>query len=153
ANPMYYLDNDAGRSSSAGGFGLLPGGFFYQNMLTISRMHDEYTVRAVNEKEHRVYPEMADHYLQAVQKLPRGPYTIFARMLLPAVGKAVSKSARQQFYVDATRAGCAIERFRLAKGGLPQSLEELVLGYLKAIPTDLIDGKTLKYKPDGKGGY
>ena len=152
AKQMGYTDDD-GRGRLAGGFGLMTSGFFYQNMLTISRMHDEYTLNAVNEKEHRVHPEFCDGFIKAVEKLPRTPYTIFARMLLPAVSKAVSKSARMQFYVDATRVGCAIERYRLANGHLPQNLQELSPKYVDSVPNDLMDGNALKYKPDGKGGY
>jgi hypothetical protein len=152
AKPLGYMD-DNGMGRSAGGFGLMTSGFFYQNMLTVSRMHDEYTLNAVNEKEHRVRPEFCDRFMSAFEKLPRTPYTLFARMLLPAVGKAVSKSARMQFYVDAARVGCAIERYRAANGRLPQNLQELSPKYLESIPKDLMDGNALKYKPDGKGGY
>jgi hypothetical protein len=153
ANPMYYLENDAGSAGIAGNFGLMPSGFFYQNMLTISRMHGEYTLKAVKEKEHRVYPELADGYIRSVEKLGRGPYTIFARMLLPAVEKAVSKSARHQFYTDAGRLSCAIERYRMANGALPGNLNELAPKYINAIPTDVIDGEPLRHKLDSAGSY
>ena len=152
AKSLGYMDDD-GRARSAGGFGFMASGFFYQNMLTISRMHDEYTLNAVNQKEHRVHPEFCDHFVAAVEKLPRTPYTLFARMLLPAVEKAVPKSARMQFYLDAARVGCAIERYRLANGRLPQTLQELSPAYLTSLPNDLMDGRPLKYKPDDKSGY
>jgi hypothetical protein len=46
------------------------------------------------------------------------------------------------------RTASAIERWRLAHGGiLPASLNELVPGYLVAVPEDPMDGKPLRYRP------
>jgi hypothetical protein len=149
ANPMYYMDNE-GSARAGGSFGLVPSGFFYQNMLTISRMHEDYTMKTVNEKEHRAYPEVSEGYVRAVGHLSRGPYTVFARMLLPAVGKAAMKTAHQQFFLDATDVGCAIERYRLAKGGLPPAVQDLVPSHINAIPKDIINGQPLKYKTMAK---
>ena len=150
---MYYLeDNDVG-SESAGSFGLMPSGWFYQNMLTISRMHTEYTLAAVDEKAHRIYPAISEKGTQRVAGLSRGPYTVFARMLLPALEKAVQKSARMQTYLDATRVGCGVERYRLANGKLPETLDALAPRYISVIPNDVIDGKPLKYRPDNDRGY
>ena len=40
----------------------------------------------------------------------------------------------------------AVERYRLAKGHLPESLENLVPAYMEVVPTDPFDGQTLKYR-------
>ncbi len=46
------------------------------------------------------------------------------------------------------RTATAIERWRLAHGGtLPASLNDLVPGYLAAVPEDPTDGKPLRYRP------
>ena len=83
----------------------------------------------------------------------RGPYSFMARLLLPALGNAVRKSAVMQTYLDATRAGCALERYRLANGKLPASPDGLVPRFMAAVPSDVIDGRPLRYRPDPGGGY
>ena len=46
----------------------------------------------------------------------------------------------------AARTALAVERYRLAEGRLPQSLDNLVPTYLSAIPDDPLDGTPLKYR-------
>jgi hypothetical protein len=45
----------------------------------------------------------------------------------------------------------AVERFRLAKGRLPDALSELAPQFLDAIPSDPFDGEPLRYRPLARG--
>jgi len=45
-----------------------------------------------------------------------------------------------------TRAGLAVERYRLAEGHLPKSLDNLVPVYTRIIPEDPFDGQHLRYR-------
>jgi hypothetical protein len=45
----------------------------------------------------------------------------------------------------------AVERFRLARGRWPETLNELVPGYLTGVPADPFDGKPLRYRRLGDG--
>ncbi|MEM8756469.1 MAG: hypothetical protein AAGF47_01640 [Planctomycetota bacterium] len=70
-------------------------------------------------------------------------------MLAPAIGKAVSVS----WSADLNRAGLltllAIERYRVATGVLPASLDEMMPVYLDAVPMDpFAAGETLVYRLD-----
>lgn len=49
------------------------------------------------------------------------------------------------------RAGLAAERYRSLNGELPDGLERLVPEYLESVPTDLFDGKPLRYRKLDKG--
>jgi hypothetical protein len=151
--PMYYLGNEDGGSFCAPGLSLAPGGWFYQNMLIISRMHQDFTRPAVDERAHRVFPDLSADGERALQKMRTGPYTIFAKLLLPALEKAVRRSARMQTYADATRVGCALERYLLANGKFPDTLEPLAPRFIESIPNDVIDGKPLRYRRHSDGGY
>ena len=51
----------------------------------------------------------------------------------------------------AARAGLAVERYRSLNGELPDGLERLVPEYLESVPTDLFDGKPLRYRKLDKG--
>jgi hypothetical protein len=150
---MYYLSNDEGGSGVIDGLAIVPNSVFYQNMLTISRVHEQFTEPAVDEQARRVFPEICASQGRALNQMRRTPYTIFAKLLLPALGNAVRKSARMQTCVDEARVACALERHRLATGALPESLGPLVPRFLKAIPADVIDGQPLRYRRDAEGGY
>jgi hypothetical protein len=142
-------------SSEEGSFAVrfIPSGMFYQNMLTISRFFEDFTLPAVDERAHRVSPELSAKGQRAIEEMRRGPYTILAKLLLPALGNAVRKSAVMQTYMDATRVACALERYRLANGKLPASLDGLAPRILAAVPSDVIDGKPLRFRLEPDGGY
>lgn len=152
ADSMGYMD-DQGRARNAGNWLNLLSGWCYQNMLNISRLHQDYTLAAVDAQAHRVFPGISQNGERAVEKMRWGPYTLLARMLFPALQKTVVKSARLRTYVDSARVACALERFRLANGRLPDTLDALVPRFLAAVPNDVIDGKPLRYRPGAKGGY
>jgi len=53
--------------------------------------------------------------------------------------------------VELARTGIAVERYRNAKGGLPEALSDLVPKILPAVPLDSWDGKPVRYKKLSKG--
>jgi hypothetical protein len=85
--------------------------------------------------------------------MPLRPYTLFARLLMPALGKATVKSARMQTHLDAVRLACALERYRLAHGELPGQLDDLAPHFIQRIPNDVMDGKPLRYRLNPDGSY
>jgi hypothetical protein len=68
------------------------------------------------------------------------------------VSKAVNKFVLIQSQVDLARVACALERFRLAHGNYPESLELLAPQFTKTLPHDIINGQPLHYRrtEDGK---
>ncbi len=149
ADPMDFISSEDG----FGAIRFIPGGMFYQNMLTISRFFEDFILPAVDERAHRVSPDLSARGQRTLEEMRRGPYTLMAKLLLPALGNAARRSARVQTYVDATRVGCALERYRLANGNLPASLEALAPRFIAAIPGDVIDGKPLRYRLDPNSSY
>ena len=150
SNPFDYVDS-AGNSGPS--FFLFPSGWYYQNMLTICRLMHEFSFPAVDETARRVFPDITARGAQTFTNMPTRPYNIFAKMVLPAFSRAAERSARSQTYVDAAHMACALERYRLANGNLPDSLETLVPKFLERIPNDVIDGKPLRYRKSPDGGY
>ena len=53
---------------------------------------------------------------------------------------------RHLAHLRAIQTAIAVERYRLAEGRLPQSLENLVPAYMEVVPTDPFDGQGLKYR-------
>lgn len=129
----------------------LVGGWFYQNMLSISEFEQRYFISAVDPATHRVFPEVATRGAEAIERLPKGPYTIFARQLLPALEKAVQRSAHFQVHVDAGVTACALENYYLDERRFPESLDALAPKYLENPRPDVMDGKPLRYRLEPSG--
>ena len=48
---------------------------------------------------------------------------------------------------------CALERFRLANGVYPETLDQLVPALLARIPHDAVSGRPIIYQPVGEGSF
>lgn len=152
-NPFDYLGSDDESPGPPFCGNAFPSGWFYQNMLTMARAFEDFALPVVDARNHRVFPDVGEKGTRAVNQMRTGPYTIIAKMLLPALGKAVSRSAQIQTYVDAGHVASALERFRLAGGKLPDALTTLTPALLAKVPADVIDGKPLRYRLRDEGGY
>ena len=143
-----------GSSSVAGPAAFLLGGFYYQNQLCVARLYQQYSVPAVDDRSQRVYPSRAlgNETLTKVLGGGFGPYRLFARLLLPALSSIQSKFAFGQTRVNEAIVACALERYRLANGHFPESLEPLSPRYMQKMPHDIITGAPLIYRrtPDGQ---
>lgn len=58
----------------------------------------------------------------------------------------LEKEIDRQARARVTLAALAVERYRLAERHLPQSLDNLVPAYMKAVPIDPFDGRSLRYR-------
>lgn len=76
---------------------------------------------------------------------------ILPLLCLPALKGCVFKTAQNQSQVNQTIIACALERYRIAHGAYPASLDALVPDYLAKLPNSPINGKPMNYslKPDG----
>jgi hypothetical protein len=79
-------------------------------------------------------------------------FYLISRMLLPALGKSISRDANRTAIMRVTETALAIERFRRSNSNsLPENLAELVPAYLAAVPQDPFDGKPLRFKKRDQG--
>lgn len=150
SNPLDAIGDGVGPNP---GFNPYPSGWFYQNMLVISKACQGHLIAAVDDQARRVFPDLSEQGSQALEQMPATPYTLLARMLLPALGNAPRKSARMQTSVDEACVACALERYRLANGKLPETLTALTPRFLERVPHDVVDGKPLRYRLEPDGGY
>ena len=137
--------------SSAGW--VVPGGWFYQNQLTLNRLYQERCLPLVDATKHRVYARQTREADDVPELKNRGLYNIFARLLFPAITKIAAKFANGQTTVDLATVACALERHRLATGQYPTQLDLLVPRFIVKIPTDVITGELLKYRRDPDGTF
>jgi len=73
-------------------------------------------------------------------------------MVFPAISASVTKMARIQAQLDLACVACALERFRLADGKYPDTLDALAPQFIAQLPHDIITGQPLHYRrtDDGK---
>ena len=152
-DPGFFYTGEDGGPNNAGILPVIVNGWLYQNMAETARMHQEFLLPAVDEQQHRVFREFTDRLEQVLAKEPRTPYNLLTKMLVPALGGAARKSARAQTSVDAARVACALERFRLANGQWPETLDALAPKFIEKIPNDVMDGKPLRYRKNSDGGF
>ncbi len=69
----------------------------------------------------------------------------------PSLSRVYKINLRVRSGIDSMITGLAIERYRLAEKKLPETLEDLVPGYLPEVYVDPFDGKPLKYRQDYPG--
>jgi len=81
----------------------------------------------------------------------RLPYNILARMLIPALTKTAAKAATAQAILDLATTACALERYRLAHGQFPDSLDALAPRFLAKPCMDVVNGEPLKYRRTAHG--
>jgi hypothetical protein len=72
---------------------------------------------------------------------------------MPATMSAAKRIAATQTILRSLSTACAVERYRMAHGRLPATLEDLVPAFLPSIPTDPLTGKPLCYKPSESSSY
>jgi len=81
------------------------------------------------------------------------PQGLLTRELTPAFVRVFQLEIRHVAHRRAAQAALAIERYRLAEGGIPLALSDLVPTYLDAVPVDPFDGQNLRYRLREETGY
>jgi hypothetical protein len=134
-------------------FQLIPAGWFDQNKLSTCSLHQRYVFPAVNEAGHVVSPSFVTQSQAAFDHLKWGPYNMLLKLMMPSYARSAERFARGQVSVDLARLACALERYRLAKGQYPETLDALAPQFIARIPNDLINGQSLKYHRSTATGF
>ena len=72
---------------------------------------------------------------------------------IPSILGVAEKIVFTQTFLQSLATACAVERYRMAHGRLPATLEDLVPDFLTSLPTDPLTGKPLCYKPSESSSY
>jgi hypothetical protein len=132
-----------------------PSGWLYQNELNIAQFDTKWYLPIIDQETKTISPaktRTADDALgQEIQR--QTPENILEVWLLPALGKVVQKFAYAQSSVDLARVAIALERYRLAHGEFPESLDSLAPQFMEKIPHDIIGGQPLHYRRTDDGQF
>ena len=89
--------------------------------------------------------------LESANTVARKRFYILSGLLLPSLSKVIVREATMQANIRLATTALAVERFRLARGRLPEGLGELTPQFLDAVPTDPFDGAPLRYRRLARG--
>ena len=138
-------------------YSLSPSGWFDQNKLRIAQFETEYYLPLTDVENRIVSPKSVQSANDAFDKEVRAarlsPYNWFEKKFMPALARAVEKFAYAQSSVDLARVAIALERYRLAHGEYPESLDALTPQLIKKIPHDVINGQPLHYRRADDGQF
>jgi hypothetical protein len=134
---------------------LIPEGWFYQNQMNCARTTVEYFLPVVDANAHTVSPELLSR-ANAVLVDHEKHWTLFnilEGMMLPSDSAFERRLAYQQSSVDLARVAVALERYRLAHGEFPGSLDTLAPQFIEKLPHDVIGGQPLHYRHTDDGQF
>ena len=133
----------------------MPSAYFYQNELAIARMQQQWVLPLVDTNSRTISPAAFQRANDAVQAQMKhySPYKVQALMLFPAIAATVRKFAAIQSSIDLARVACALERYRLAHGEYPETLDALAPQFIETLPHDIINGQPLHYRREANGPF
>lgn len=106
----------------------------------IKQLMERYRVAA---KDGKITRAEVDHIVEGADNLA-GEF--FVSIVTPALNHLSRLGGSSMVYREALRCVIAIQRFETKHKRLPESLDEVRRhGYLRSIPVDLFDGKSLRY--------
>jgi hypothetical protein len=129
-----------------------PTGWSLQDQAAIHQFHLKTTSRYLDLHARRIVSERRGE--------PHGLFTssdpIFS-ILTPKAWQMFADAAENfpfaQTAVDLATLACALERYRLANGEFPATLDALVPQFVARLPHDVITGEPLKYRRTDGGGF
>ncbi len=141
---------------------IAPRGWYYQEQLSYCRLFQLQLQGAFDANQKRVFPEQIDANVKALNQAFAGRnavttictrHQLLAALLLPALNKIPPKAAAAQIAVDEAALACALERYRLANGQFPESLEALAPRFISQLPNDVISGGPYNYRLANDGQF
>jgi hypothetical protein len=135
------------------GFG--PSGWLVQNELRIAQFDTKWYLPIVDHETQTISPAKAHAVGNALDREIRHqtPENLLERLFMPALGSTAVKFADAQSSTDLARVAIALERYRLAHGEFPESLDALAPQFIAKVPHDIIGGQPLKYRREADGQF
>jgi hypothetical protein len=131
-----------------------PRGWLYQNMC-VGAIRGQLAIQSLDVPDNRVLPRNADNINQQMQTAFSHftPYTFVGASIMPHFAKPIRVMARNQTLANEAFIACGLERYRLAHGQYPETLEALMPQFAAMLPHDIIGGQPLKYHRTADGRF
>jgi len=136
-------------------YDLVPHGWVYQNMVLTARLQ-HLLVDGFDLANNLILPQKFKDLAQQTDAAVSGtakPFNFLAAIFIPNFIKATQTLARNQTLVNEAQIACALERYHLAHGEYPETLDALMPQLIERLPHDLIGGQPLLYHRTGDGKF
>jgi hypothetical protein len=137
---------------------IAPKGWVYQNQLVNSRFADDYILAATDIQTRTVHPKRVEAIRKAKREA-KGPYSALVQFLSLSesmFGETLPfacKFAYGQTQIDLACVACGLDRYRLAHGQYPETLDTLAPQFITKLPHDVINGQPFKYRRTDDGCF
>jgi hypothetical protein len=131
-----------------------PRGWTYQNMVNVAVLELK-PLDGFDLAHDTVAPRKFDVASREVDKFFRhkSPYKLLAAIAIPNFTKAWQTAAHNQTMVNEAQIVCVLERYRLANGDYPGTLDALSPQFIEKLPHDIIGGEPLIYRRTADGTF
>jgi hypothetical protein len=123
---------------------LIPRGWIYQSMATSARLVHE-QAEGFDSANDVIRPKKFGDLSREINAIFK-PYKLIAAGVIPNFTRAWQVTAHNQTMVNEAQIVCALERYRLAHGEYPGTLDALMPQFIEKLPHDIIGGAPLIYR-------
>jgi len=131
---------------------LAPKGWFDRNKIELTKMNEVWS-GVVDASKQMIDPKKAAAALKITGTMGTSPSQFLAGALRPALAGYAQRAAYSQNMANLARIAIALERYRLANGGYPDSLAALSPQFIEKVPHDVINGQSLNYRRTNDGQF
>ena len=126
---------------------LAPRGWYYQNMTVCARL-SENNANTFDLPNNLILPKVDEANMAKISTALShwSLWNLWASFATPNLLKAVQTTAYNQTLVNEAQIACALERYHLAHGEYPETLDVLAPQFIESPPHDLIGGQPLHYR-------
>jgi hypothetical protein len=145
--------------------GFIPSGWFQREKIAFCELFNGMTEGVMDAETKTISPGHAISNEDAFNRALKGGgdftavvsafwnHRIFAANLLPALNRIAVKTASAQVAANQAAIACALERYRLANGNFPETLDALAPKFISQVPRDVIGGELMKYHRTSDGQF
>ena len=131
-----------------------PRGWMYQSLVKLASLEPR-PVEGFDVEHGTIFPRIFSEATGNVDKFfaHPSPFKTLVKIGIPNFTRAAQTTAYNQTMVDEAQFVCALERYHLAHGEYPETLDALMPQFIKKLPHDIIGGQPLQYQRTNDGKF
>jgi len=133
---------------------LAPRGWWYQNLVNCAVIKAK-SLDGFDLEHATISPRIFDAGARDLNQFfeHKSPFKLLAAIAIPNTARATQTLAYDQTLANEAQIVCALERFHLANGNFPETLDALVPQFIEKLPHDIIGGQPLHYRRTESGKF
>jgi hypothetical protein len=125
----------------------MPRGWVYQNMIVIANLEAK-PLAAIDVTNQLIWPQKLQQITRDIDVAVahKSPWNRSVTDFIPNYEKAILTLAKNQTTINEAQVACALERYQIAHGEYPETLDTLMPQFIEQLPHDIIGGQPLHYR-------